>query len=59
MNFDKEMIPDENSGERKYELPDGQLIVIGNERFRCPETLFKPSLLGMEAVGIHDMAYNR
>merc|ERR1719347_2011241 len=34
-------------------LPDGQVITIGNERFRCPEALFQPSFLGMEACGIH------
>lgn len=44
--------------EKSYELPDGQVIVIGNERFRCPETLFQPSLLGMEACGIHEMIFN-
>merc|ERR1712013_737312 len=29
-----------------------------NERFRCPEALFKPSFLGMEACGIHETTYN-
>jgi actin len=26
-----------------YTLPDGNKIVIGNERLRCPELLFRPS----------------
>ena len=40
------------------ELPDGQVITIGNERFRCPEALFQPSFLGMESAGIHETTYN-
>ena len=28
--------------EKTYEMPDGEVITIGNERFRCPEYLFKP-----------------
>ncbi|KAK3102023.1 hypothetical protein FSP39_008200 [Pinctada imbricata] len=44
--------------ERLYELPDGSLVTIDNERFRCPELLFKPSLIGMESVGIHELVYN-
>merc|ERR1719320_522597 len=43
---------------KSYELPDGQVITIGNERFRCPEALFQPSFLGMEACGIHETTYN-
>ena len=26
--------------------------------FRCPEVLFNPALVGMEAVGIHDTTFN-
>ncbi|KAK3730419.1 hypothetical protein RRG08_034741 [Elysia crispata] len=44
--------------EKSYELPDGGIITIGNERFRCPEALFQPAFLGMESVGIHEMLYN-
>lgn len=44
--------------EKTYELPDGQVITVGSERFRCPEVLFNPALLGMEAVGVHDTTFN-
>jgi actin-related protein len=28
----------------------GQVITVGNERFRCPEVLFKPNLIGREVT---------
>ncbi|XP_049369120.1 actin-100-like [Solanum verrucosum] len=46
------------SVEKGYELPSGHIVNIGAERFRCPEALFQPSLVGMEATGIHEKAYN-
>ena len=38
--------------------PIRQVITIGNERFRCPEVLFQPNLVGMEAAGIHETTFN-
>ena len=32
--------------DKNYELPDGKKILIGNERFRCAEAFFNPSLVG-------------
>ncbi|KAI0653085.1 actin 1 [Cubamyces menziesii] len=44
--------------ETPYELPDGQVIVIGAARFHVPEVLFQPSLIGLETDGIHTATYN-
>ena len=36
-----------------YVLPDGQLLTIDTERYRCTEPLFQPSLVSLDAGGIH------
>lgn len=44
--------------EKSYELPDGQIITIDNERFRTPEIMFQPSLIDIKSPGIHEMVFN-
>jgi actin-related protein len=58
-DFDEEMIKAETSGdiEKTYELPDGNIITIGNERFRCPEVLFQPNFIGLECQGAHETGF--
>lgn len=58
-DFEEEMTKASKSTEieKTYELPDGQIITVGNERFRCPECLFQPEFLGLEHDGIHTATY--
>ena len=44
---------------KSYELPDGRVITISNERFHCPEALFQPNFLGMGTQPAYTMnAFN-
>ncbi|KAJ3052781.1 Actin-2 [Rhizophlyctis rosea] len=36
-------------------LPDGNVIRLGPERFRAPEILFNPEIVGLEYAGIHQV----
>lgn len=59
LDFESELAESKQgtSKEMTYDMPDGSVITVGSERFRCPEVLFKPSLIGKEFTGIHDQTY--
>jgi len=59
IDFDAELTAtwESSAKEKTYELPDGNLVTIGNERFRCPEVLFQPALIGKEASGVHEATF--
>lgn len=59
-DFDAEMVKSKESSEIEecYTLPDAQVISINNERFRCPEALFQPSMIGKECAGIHQQTFD-
>ncbi|MCD7451344.1 actin [Datura stramonium] len=60
LDFEQEIEKAKNrsSVEKGFELPDGEIINIGAERFRCPEVLFQPSLVGKGQRGIHKKTFN-
>eukprot|EP01084_Bolivina_argentea_P268567 456205_1 len=41
-----------------YELPDGQMIMVDTERFKCCEAMFDPNVIISNAKGIHKMIYD-
>eukprot|EP01071_Lankesteria_metandrocarpae_P007678 Lankesteria_metandrocarpae@DN4749_c0_g1_i2.p1 len=59
LDFEEEMkrAEDTDELEKTYELPDGNIISVGSERFRCPEALFDPRMVGQEARGIHETTF--
>lgn len=60
LDFDQELATADTNPdlEQEFILPDGQPITIGAERFRAPEALFRPSLLGREQEGIHRLVFD-
>ena len=47
-----------NRIEISHEFSDGQVIVVGDERFRCTEALFDPFLMGIDLPGIHEILHD-
>lgn len=55
-DFNEELLKADCSSqvEKSYELPDGHVVTLGNERFRCPEMLFQP-VKDISFEGIHKL----
>ena len=43
--------------DKQYTLPDGNIVTIDTQRFRCAELLFNPALKGKEYKGIHKLTF--
>lgn len=46
---------DTNGKLEDFALPDGNIVKLGTERFKAPEILFNPELIGLEYAGIHQV----
>jgi centractin len=49
---------DKTNQAAQYKLPDGSTILVGAERFRAPEALFSPHLVGTEYPGVPELLAN-
>ena len=44
--------------EKTYTLPDGQALIVGQERFLAPEVYFNPGVIGSEAQPLDEAIYS-
>ncbi|KAM3855839.1 actin-like protein 9 [Vipera latastei] len=57
LDFETECNCPEEDNTVQYQLPDGQIITLGKERFQCSEMLFNPPQMpGLALLGIPGMA---
>lgn len=45
-------------GKTQFQLPDGQSVSLSSERYKPPNILFNPSLIGSEELGAADILVN-
>jgi len=50
-------VTDSSFPEESVRLPDGNMIVLGKEKFTAPEILFQPSLANKKTCGLGDLVY--
>ncbi|KAK3176370.1 hypothetical protein OEA41_007693 [Lepraria neglecta] len=56
VSYDVDSEQADNSTE--YTFPDGNVLSVGEARYRVPEALSNPALVGKEAQGIHQVVFN-
>ena len=43
---------------KPFALPDGSIIQVGSERTKAADIMFKPSIIGFECPGVHQLVMN-
>lgn len=58
-NYDQELSSCSQDGslDKTFELPDGNQITLGSERFKCAEAIFQPALMGKHMCSAHECIY--
>lgn len=46
---------EKSGGGYPFRLPDGTTLSVGAERYRAPEILFHPAVIGLEYPGVHEL----
>lgn len=58
LNYEAELSQGGSScKEMHYTMPDGKIVTLCTERFRAPEILFKPELIGRDHYGMHESVF--
>ncbi|KAG7331851.1 hypothetical protein KOW79_005820 [Hemibagrus wyckioides] len=58
LNYEAELGGGGRAGaQMHYTLPDGHVISLTMERFRAPEILFRPELIGQDYYGMHESIF--
>ncbi|KAF9054745.1 actin family [Panaeolus papilionaceus] len=60
LNSEGDTHPDSRATDHAYKLPDGQEIVLGDERYMSliPEALFRPTAFGVLSIGLHELIHS-
>lgn len=57
LDFEKEMTKSPSEMQQKHTFADGYEILLDQERFRCTEPIFQPSLIGIQSTGLDDLVF--
>ncbi|KAM4887117.1 actin-related protein T3 [Thomomys bottae] len=58
LNYEEELTKTSSDLEKEYTLPDGKVLKLKDELFRCPEVLFSPCLMNLDVPGIDKMCFS-
>lgn len=57
LDYENELKNLNKKGKNAFKLEDGNEIIIDNEAFMFPESLFQPKIFGHESMGLHELLF--